>query len=976
MNQDVRDVLLNIIAGLITDSLVSLGAYLGTGSRERSRRTANLPVISQRGKNLEVRLGRAAAQVARRLSGANEKAWDDVRLFLVSVEAISTVRRLLICHLVGDNDSEVSVREDFVAMLGSRSRNQIDRATAITILDAIQRIGLKMMDAAIADGILEVHDLKSEARLTALQRDLQSIRESLRELAVARPDPVAIDRFADKLRLAVHQRSSTIIPPHLDSAPRVPIDSLFVKPRLTGPEQHVGSEEDPFHALFRISVSAEDLLDGLHRIVILGSPGGGKTTFAQKVAYDLTAPGSAMRVGGKPVLPLVVTLREYAAERKTHRVSLVEHFATLANADLQVPPPAGALAHLISSGGLFVIFDGLDELLETQDRQAVARAVEAFALQYPETPMLVTSREVGYEQAPLHANLFKTYRLNGFEQKEVAAYAENWFALATDLSASKRAEKRAAFIRDSETVSDLRGNPLMLALLCNIYRGENYIPQYRPDVIEKCALMLFDRWDRSRGIGPGVPFEGHLRPALCDVGYWLYSGSNLQSGATETAIIARVTEYLLLHRYEDRGQAIEEAVAFVRFCSGRAWVFSDTGSTSSGERIFQFTHRTFLEYFAAAYLARKYETAKEMYETLEARIASREWDVVTQLAFQIKAKGSESAADYLLERTAEVADVKQASLNRVSFAVRALEFMSPSPAINRRVSRRAVEAIVEMVVRRGESVSAEDRGVVGEVLRGLLMPAPENGAIVGDETARCIGASIREGESLEGRRAASKLLLQMSSITMGERDWRLGARVSAFQEALFSIVRDSLRELAVGDRVIARRAYWFDIVSLAEIVEWHGLGVVFRSEKESFGLTQPAILTALVGRMNVGDQKWVRRAEEVGQTLLGAPPPWCPSIEGELPAEEVLIQQATSMLHGPALFAVVAAAAMRAEMHEVEPDEKKTGVSWRRREKAAAARRDRLSGTEWSALGDIERQLIQQWTVGEVNFLSFWKNVL
>ena len=70
-------------------------------------------------------------------------------------------------------------------------------------------------------------------------------------------------------------------------------------------------------------------------------------------------------------------------------------------------------------------------------------------------------------------------------------------------------------------------------------------------------------------------------------------------------------------------------------CAGRAWVFTDTGSTGAGERIYQFTHRTFLEYFAAAYIARSRVTPKELLADLLPHIADGEWDVVAQLAIQI-----------------------------------------------------------------------------------------------------------------------------------------------------------------------------------------------------------------------------------------------------------------------------------------------------------------------------------------------------
>jgi hypothetical protein len=133
----------------------------------------------------------------------------------------------------------------------------------------------------------------------------------------------------------------------------------------------------------------------------------------------------------------------------------------------------------------------------------------------------------------------------------------------------------------------------MLALMCNIYRGESYIPTNRPDVYEKCAVMLFERWDKGRGIRVTLPIEAHIRPAMMHLAHWIYADEALQSGVTEQRLVAKTTDYLCPKRFEDRDEAEGAAKQFIEFCRGRAWVFTDTGTTKEGDRLYQFTHRTF-----------------------------------------------------------------------------------------------------------------------------------------------------------------------------------------------------------------------------------------------------------------------------------------------------------------------------------------------------------------------------------------------
>ena len=242
-----------------------------------------------------------------------------------------------------------------------------------------------------------------------------------------------------------------------------------------------------------------------------------------------------------------------------------------------------------------VIFDGLDELLDTSYRQDIRSDIELFCHLYPSVPVLVTSREVGYEQAPLDKNLFNLFRIAPFNDDQVEAYVKNWFTIADakDITVAHRQRMAENFLNDSRIVPDLRTNPLILALLCTIYREEGYIPRYRPDVYEKCALMLFVKWDRSRHIYmPPLP-EEHIRPLMEHLAHWIYQNEQLRAGVTTTELAAKATEYLHYWLYEDCYKAERTANKFITFCTGRAWVFTDTGTQKDGESLYQFVHTTF-----------------------------------------------------------------------------------------------------------------------------------------------------------------------------------------------------------------------------------------------------------------------------------------------------------------------------------------------------------------------------------------------
>jgi predicted NACHT family NTPase len=171
-------------------------------------------------------------------------------------------------------------------------------------------------------------------------------------------------------------------------------------------------------------ISLPDLLSNLHRTVVLGNPGGGKSTLTNKICYDFS---KASNEDPSRVTPIPVILREYGSEKKAHNYSIVDFIEATAADKYQITPPPGAVEYLLLNGRAAVIFDGLDELLETAYRQEIRDDIESFCNRFPSAPVVVTSREVGYEQAPLSGDKFETYRLAPFNEEQVSEYVRKWF---------------------------------------------------------------------------------------------------------------------------------------------------------------------------------------------------------------------------------------------------------------------------------------------------------------------------------------------------------------------------------------------------------------------------------------------------------------------------------------------------------------------------------------------------------------------
>ncbi|GAA5531199.1 NACHT domain-containing protein [Herpetosiphon gulosus] len=603
----------------------------------------------------------------------NDFDWTDrdnlelVCLFLESPEVDLVIRKIYSSSLFNDNKDIVDLRDEFISLfmiyVGSDGSDQNDNGGYLFSL-LLNNIELNL-NIAIESGIISAIDAKSSIRHNIILRELKEIQRKIEDIRLYKKSDVKIiNLFEEDLRKMVSVREKYIRPPFIDISRKFLIDEIYVIPN--------------FQTTHNDDITMDELNANIHRTVILGNPGAGKSTFTQKLCFDLTEKYSDKMISNRLLTPVRIILRDYGEEKKVSNFSIIEYIKYISSVNYQIQAPDGAFEYLLSNGRLLVLFDGLDELVDTSYRQEISNDIETFSARYPSTPIIVTSREVGYDQAPLDEKVFDVYHLSAFAQTQVEDYVNKWFQIYTELNKDEQERKINSFLLESEGLDDVRSNPLMLALMCNIYRGENYIPRNRPDVYKKCTEMLFERWDKGRGIQVFLPMEAHLKPTMMFLAHWIYSEPKFQKGVVEDYLINKATGYLYPKKINDKDEAETIARKFIEFCKGRAWVFTDTGTTNLGERLYQFTHRTFLEYFTAMFLTRMNPTPPRLVKILMPRIAKKEWDVVCQLAYHIMSGNGEDLGDELLINTMKIGKKYKQDENISVFIATCLKFIIPS----------------------------------------------------------------------------------------------------------------------------------------------------------------------------------------------------------------------------------------------------------------------------------------------------------
>lgn len=705
----------------------------------------------------------------------------DTRLasFLASREYFTYIYHVFVFIFAGRDpiSSDVIIAELTAAVAKYEYHNEAD---VLTLHNILASTATRIADLAAVRSKELPHAASVEAHAIMATQYLESIDRQLSALLTDADVSVEeVESVVQDYCSALQRQYGRLQPQSFEGADLVPIDGLFVLPQITTPSESDG-RRSPFEQR-RHSYDLDDIAN-TGRAVILGDPGGGKTTLSRKMARDIAVGSVAINGIRQSVIPFVIVIRQFGEYLKSERGSVLDYLVTMSKSTFQTEISDKVMRYLLSSGRAYIIFDGLDELLDTQYRKDIAEIIDSFTWLNPLTNVLVTSRRVGYRHNSLDSDIFTELSLGNFTYQQVETYVRNWFNFASGLSLDERDIIAERFMSESEHASDIRSNPLMLGLMCTIYKTEAYIPRNRPDVYHKCSKMLFETWDRRRSLFEPLPFEAHLQNVLAHVAHTIYINPAMQEGVTEAQVVEFASAYLNAWAYSESAEALAAAQEFFQFCKGRSWVLDEFGLNELGEGLYRFTHKTFLEYFAAVHLARTLPLIPELCATLLPGVIAGDLDVVAELALQMACGHIQGGADTAIsELISGLKDCNsyQDHYTLITFICRSLSYLVPSPKVVAEVCKIAIS--------------------------GLAMGDEEGGLDIYSDSAAALSRAARESRRQIGAELTNNLIARLEEGGAANSDQKLGLEdVAAAAFHLPNVLASGLRSKTEVDEVVQR----------------------------------------------------------------------------------------------------------------------------------------------------------------------------
>jgi hypothetical protein len=423
-----------------------------------------------------------------------------------------------------------------------------------------------------------------------------------------------------------------------DATAGVSLEHIYIPLSLV-PE---GSEQ--LDALGR--TSPKNLLKRGQKTVVLGDPGSGKSTLLKFLALSgIHKPlQKKYKTSSDERISIIISLREYAEELKKNSNYSLKNFI-LENTKSKYSLDyfdSEFLEFYFENGETILLFDGLDELQNSQLKSSVRDKIDALSMNYPSNTIVITSRIVGYDMnVAFRRNEYTHFVLAKLLPSEMKSFIDDWYKFKTsnqiEREKNAKALMRVLESKENSSIRELAENPLLLTILTLVHRIDADLPDERHVLYLKCTETLLNTWPKFKRVGHSeAPArsreEKKNKRRVEEIAFWMHTrGQNNQAGSRAVISFDDLRIFLTNHISQAEGapqDAEDQALVFLEFIKKEAGLLIEIG-----DKKYSFVHLTFQEYLSASCIRVRGEKdgVQKIKEIIIPHLAESNWHEVLRL---------------------------------------------------------------------------------------------------------------------------------------------------------------------------------------------------------------------------------------------------------------------------------------------------------------------------------------------------------
>ncbi|QMS90073.1 NACHT domain-containing NTPase [Nostoc edaphicum CCNP1411] len=355
------------------------------------------------------------------------------------------------------------------------------------------------------------------------------------------------------------------------------------------------------------------------KLMVLGKPGAGKTTFLKYLAMQCIE-GHFQ----ESQVPLFITLKDFAEVLKQPDILeyIAQQFSSCGVTDTRVKTE-----QLLRQGRALVLLDGLDEVRE-EDTKRVLRQIREMSDQFHNNKFVITCRIAAKEYTFEH---FTEVEVADFDKEQIAIFVQNWFQFMGQMQGERFIQK----LKKNKPIQELATNPLLLTLLCLVFGESNDFPINRSELYKEGLDVLLKKWDAKRNIERDQVYKNlslqRKEDLLSQIA--LITFEQKDYFFKQKTVEVYIAEFIRNLRDADTGkEALRlDSEAVLKSIEAQHGLLVERA-----KGIYSFSHLTFQEYFTAREIV-----ANSAWESIVEHITDKRWHEVFLLTTEMMRRADE-----------------------------------------------------------------------------------------------------------------------------------------------------------------------------------------------------------------------------------------------------------------------------------------------------------------------------------------------